>query len=83
MGQVPPPRHSPGVWLFRLLLLLFPRNFRHAYREQLVEAYIGQRSEARYRGAAPRGRPGRQSPQVAHAPLTRHDHHQTGNREHD
>ena len=50
MGQVPPPRHSPGVWLFRLLLLLFPRNFRHAYREQLVEAYIGQRSEARYRG---------------------------------
>ncbi len=50
MCQVPPPRHSPGVRLFRLLLLLFPRNFRHAYREQLVEAYIGQRSEARYGG---------------------------------
>ncbi|KPJ93836.1 MAG: hypothetical protein AMS18_04965, partial [Gemmatimonas sp. SG8_17] len=45
-----PSRHSTGIRLFRVLLLLFPRQFRRAYREELVQTYIGQRSEARYRG---------------------------------
>ncbi len=50
------PQHDPdlrgglGLRLFRLLLLLYPREFRQAYREQLIQAFLAQRSEARYRG---------------------------------
>ncbi|UCG85778.1 MAG: ABC transporter permease [Gemmatimonadota bacterium] len=52
-------RHQPshrrsGSRLFLLLLLLFPRRFRHAYREQLIEAYVAQRSETRYNGLSGR-----------------------------
>jgi putative ABC transport system permease protein len=39
-----------GLRLFLLLLLLYPRHFRRAYREQLVEAYLLQRDEALHRG---------------------------------
>ncbi len=39
-----------GLALFELLLLVYPKRFRKAYRTQLVEAYCAQRNELRYRG---------------------------------
>ncbi|UCD25740.1 MAG: ABC transporter permease [Gemmatimonadota bacterium] len=39
-----------ALTLFRVLLLLYPSEFRRAYREPLIQAFLEQRSEARYRG---------------------------------
>ncbi len=37
-----------GLAAFRVLMLLYPRRFRRAYKAQLVEAYLKQRDEPRY-----------------------------------
>jgi putative ABC transport system permease protein len=45
-----PLQRNRGLRLFRLLLILFPKQFRLTYQEQIIEAYVCQRSEERYNG---------------------------------
>jgi putative ABC transport system permease protein len=55
-GRISNRRGGVGLKLYSLLLLIYPRRFRRAYREQLVEAYSAQREESRYDGRGGRFR---------------------------
>jgi putative ABC transport system permease protein len=39
------------MWVFRVLLRLYPRSFRERYRAELEAAFLEQRRESRYSGA--------------------------------
>ncbi len=49
-GRAHEPGSGFGLRFFLLLLLLYPRQFRRTYKEQLIEAYLLQRQEKRYSG---------------------------------
>src|SRR5687768_10623392 len=43
---------SPGEWVFRGLLLLYPRSFRERFLDEIVEFFHDRRSEQRHRNGA-------------------------------